>query len=121
MSAAPATNEATGGSQNSDMSEFGHVAHGLKAAPQSRAFAKRDNARQLVKTADFGRLSGELPARIVAWYWPSSKRLTFSQIGQDRKNFRRPVGETRVRQIEREAIEFIRQSILVDEGVDGPE
>jgi len=60
-------------------------------------------------------VSGELPARIVAWYWPSSKRLTFSQIGQDRKNVRRPVGETRVRQIEREAIEFIHSRNAPDE------
>ena len=40
------------------------------------------------------------------------------QIGQDKAIFSRPVGEERVRRIEREAIEFIRQSMLADEAME---
>jgi RNA polymerase sigma factor (sigma-70 family) len=46
------------------------------------------------------------------------KGLTYWQIGQDRAIFPRPVGEERVRQIERKATEFIRQSVLADEGME---
>ena len=71
--------------------------------------------------------SGRLCAVREAWAAPlcsshgPAPGLEFWQIGRDAKIFRRPVGEARVRQIESEAIEFLRQSMLADGGLEGVE
>jgi RNA polymerase sigma factor (sigma-70 family) len=48
-----------------------------------------------------------------------ARGLAFAEIGQDATIFNRPVGKERARQIEREAIDFIRQSIRADDADEG--
>ncbi len=60
----------------------------------------------------------KLGPRHLAVLMARARGLDRRQIGQDRAIFSRPVGEERVRQIEREAVEFIRQSMVGDEGVE---
>jgi RNA polymerase sigma factor (sigma-70 family) len=62
----------------------------------------------------------KLGPRHAAVLMARTRGLTFAQIGQDPKIFRRPVGEERVRQIESQAIDFIWQSFRADNGVDSP-